>query len=39
MWIFLSLLAFLLLVVVPVLRVLFNILDSLPNSNDDWFFY
>ena len=39
MWIFLSLLAFLLLVVVPALRVLYSILDSLPRSNDDWFFY
>jgi hypothetical protein len=39
MWIFLSLLAFLLLVGVPALRVLFSILDSLPRSNDDWYFY
>jgi hypothetical protein len=39
MWIFLSLLAFLLLVVVPVLRAVFSTLDSLPRSNDDWFFY
>ena len=39
MWILLSLLAFLLLVVVPVLRVLLGTLDSLPRSNDDWIFY
>lgn len=39
MWIFLSLLVFLLLVVLPVLRVLLGTLDSLPRSNEDWFFY
>ena len=39
MWIYLSLLVFLLLVVVPSLRVLFSTLDGLPRSNDDWFFY
>lgn len=39
MWIALSLLVFLLLVVVPVVRVLLGTLDSLPRSNDDWFFY
>lgn len=39
MWIFLSLLVFLLLVVLPVLRVLASTLDSLPRSNDDWFYY
>jgi len=39
MWIYLSLLAFVLLVLVPVLRVLLGTLDSLPRSNDDWFYY
>lgn len=39
MWIYLSLLVFLLLVVLPVVRVLMGTLDSLPRSNDDWFFY
>ena len=40
MWIYLmSLLAFLLLVVVPGMRVLFSTLDGLPRSNDDWYFY
>ena len=39
MWIYLSLLVFLLLVVVPAVRVLFTTLDGLPRSNDDWFFY
>ena len=39
MWIYLSLLVFLLLVVVPALRALFSTLDGLPRSNDDWFFY
>ena len=39
MWIFLSLLAFLLLVVVPGLRAPFGTLDSLPRSNRGWVFY
>jgi len=39
MWIYLSLLVFLLLVVVPVLRVLRGTLDALPRSNEDWIFY
>jgi len=39
MWIALSLLVFLLLVAVPALRVLFSTFDSLPRSNEDWFFY
>ena len=39
MWIYLSLLVFLLLVVVPAVRALFGTLDELPRSNDDWFFY
>lgn len=39
MWIFLSLLVFVLLVVVPAVRALFSTLDSLPRSNDDWYFY
>ena len=39
MWTYLGLLAFLLLVVLPALRVLLGTLDSLPRSNDDWFFY
>ncbi|SFM77465.1 hypothetical protein SAMN05444747_108237 [Variovorax sp. OV329] len=39
MWIFLSLLVFLLLVVLPVLRVLLGTLDRLPRSNEDWIFY
>lgn len=39
MWISLSLLVFLLLVVVPAVRALRGTLDSLPDSNDDWFFY
>ena len=39
MWISLSLLVFLLLVVLPAVRVLLGTLDSLPRSNDDWFFY
>ena len=39
MWIFLSLLVFLLLVVLPVLGVLLGTLDRLPHSNEDWIFY
>lgn len=39
MWIFLSLLVFVLLVVVPAVRALFSTLDCLPRSNDDWYFY
>ena len=39
MWILLSLLVFFALVVVPAVCVLFSTLDSLPRSNDDWFFY
>jgi len=39
MWILLSLLVFFALVVVPAVWVLFSTLDSLPRSNDDWFFY
>ena len=41
MWIYLSLLAFVLLVLVlvPVLRALLGTLDSLPRSTDDWFYY
>jgi len=39
MWIYLSLMVFLLLVVVPAVRALFSTLDGLPRSNDDWFFY
>jgi len=39
MWIFLSLLVFLLLVVVPAVRVMRGTLDRLPRSNEDWIFY